>query len=130
MYVLYSQGAATLARKKGIGAGAITSPAVLAVPQPRLGVQRAVFTAVRRISALNMDFNLPISCYDRFGSSVTTLLPMGDIDHDISTLEIAVGAPGDHTYAKGAGAVYIISLANFGEYRYTYKSWPSISSSP
>ena len=110
-----TQGAALVARKKGIGAAAVTSPAVLEIPRPRLGIQRAVFTGVRRISALNSDFNLPIACFDRFGSSVVVLSQMGDVNHDFSTMEIAVGAPGDHTYMHGAGAVYIISLANFGK---------------
>lgn len=111
---LARQGIAAAERKAGVGAGAIASPAVLSVPHPVLGVQRAVFVGFKRIGALNVDFNLPVSAYDRFGTSCAVLLPQGDLDHDVTSVEVAVGAPGDHTYQKKQGAVYIIFLANFG----------------
>jgi hypothetical protein len=111
---LARQGIAAAERKAGVGAGAIASPAVLAVPHPVLGVTRAVFVGFKRIGAMNVDFNLPISAYDRFGTSCAVLLPQGDLDHDPTSVEVAVGAPGDHTYQKKQGAVYIIFLANFG----------------
>jgi hypothetical protein len=111
---LARQGIAAAERKAGVGAGAIASPAVLAVPRPVLGVTRAVFVGFKRIGALNVDFNLPVSAYDRFGTSCAILLPQGDLDHDVTSVEVAVGAPGDHTYEKKQGAVYIIFLANFG----------------
>lgn len=112
---LARQGIAAAERKAGVGAGAIASPAVLSVPHPVLGVQRAVFVGFKRIGALNVDFNLPVSAYDRFGTSCAVLLPQGDLDHDHTSVEVAVGAPGDHTYQKKQGAVYIIFLSNFGE---------------
>lgn len=111
---LARQGIAAAERKAGVGAGAIASPAVLAVARPVLGVTRAVFVGFKRIGALNVDFNLPVSAYDRFGTSCAILLPQGDLDHDATSVEVAVGAPGDHTYEKKQGAVYIIFLANFG----------------
>jgi hypothetical protein len=115
---LARQGIAAAERKAGVGAGAIASPAVLSVPHPVLGVQRAVFVGFKRIGALNVDFNLPVSAYDRFGTSCAVLLPQGDLDHDATSVEVAVGAPGDHTYQKKQGAVYIIFLSNFGELMY------------
>ena len=50
---------------------------------------------------------------DLFGSSVSVLAlsPGGqDLDHDPSTLDLAVGAPGDDEEATDAGAVYLLSL--------------------
>ncbi len=108
------QGVAAAERKHGVGAGAIASPAVLNMPHPVLGMARAVFVGFKRIGAMNVDFNLPISPYDRFGSAIAVLLPFGDLDHDATSVELVVGAPGDRTYQKKQGAVYILSLANFG----------------
>lgn len=111
---LARQGVAAAQRKAGVGAGAIASPAVLSMPRAGLAIMRVVFVAFKRIGAMNVDFNLPISPGDRFGSSVSVLLPAGDLDRNWNTLKVAVGAPGDHTYMKRQGAVFILSLANFG----------------
>lgn len=111
---LARQGVAAAQRQAGVGAGAIASPAVLNMPRPGLALLRVVFVAFKRIGAMNVDFNLPVSPGDRFGSAVAVLLPAGDLDSDYNTLEVVVGAPGDHTYMKRQGAVFILSLANFG----------------
>lgn len=108
------QGIAAVERQTGVGAGAIASPAVLNMPRPSLSILRVVFVAFKRIGAMNVDFNLPISQGDRFGSAVAVVLPIGDLDHNPRTLEIVVGASGDHTYKKKQGAVYILSLSNSG----------------
>ena len=118
---LARQGIAAVQRKKGVGAGAIASPAVLNVPRPGLAILRVVFVAFKRIGAMNVDFNLPVSPGDRFGSAVAVLLPAGDLDRNYNTLEVVVGAPGDHTYMKRQGAVFILSLANFGTTLLNYR---------
>ena len=74
------------------------------------GYSRVAFVGYKRISAINTDFNLPISRFDKFGSAIAN---MGDLDGDPNTVEVAVGAPGDHTYTEGAGAVYILSLNSY-----------------
>jgi hypothetical protein len=71
------------------------------------GAGRAAFVAHKRISAANTDFNLPISAYDRFGSAVAHV---GELNNDPSTVEVAVGAPGDNTHKWDAGAVYLLSM--------------------
>lgn len=118
---LARQGVAAVQRKKGVGAGAIASPAVLYMPRPGLSLLRVVFVAFKRIGAMNVDFNLPVSPGDRFGSAVAVLLPAGDLDGNYNTLEVVVGAPGDHTYMKRQGAVFILSLANFGTTLVNYR---------
>jgi hypothetical protein len=77
--------------------------------QPRTGQasERIAFVGYKRITAVNTDFNLPINKFDRFGSAIANL---GDINGNPDTVEVAVGAPGDDTYAEDAGAVYILGL--------------------
>lgn len=118
---LARQGVAAVQRKKGVGAGAVASPAVYNVPRPVLAILRVVFVAFKRIGAMNVDYNLPVSQGDRFGSAVAVLLPVGDLDRNYQTVEVVVGAPGDHTCKKRQGAVFILSLANFGTTLVNYR---------